>query len=62
MPNQSSGEVVVTEQGLVIKIRAAKKQRLPEPERWDADRILGMRAIPDGSDNALDIQVGMGSK
>ena len=31
-------------------------------ERWDADRILGTRAVPwtpDGRDNAFDIQVGM---
>ena len=31
-------------------------------ERWDADRILGMRAVlwpPDGTDNAFDSQVGM---
>ena len=33
-----------------------------ESERWDAGRILEMRATPwspDGSDNAFDIQVGM---
>ena len=37
-------------------------RRIPESERWDADRILGIRAVPwspDGSDNAFDIQVGM---
>ena len=31
-------------------------------ERWDADRTLGMRAVPfspGGSDIAFDIQVGM---
>ena len=36
--------------------------RIPESERWDAGRILEMRAVPwspDGSDNAFDIQVGM---
>ena len=35
---------------------------IPESERLDADRILRMRAVPwcpDGSDTALDIQVGM---
>ena len=54
--------VVVTEQGLAIKTRAANVRLIPESERWDADRMLGMRAVPwspDGSDNAFDIQVGM---
>ena len=49
--------MVVTEQGLAINVR-----RILESERWDAGRILGMRAVPwspDGSDNAFDIQVGM---
>ena len=35
---------------------------MPESERWDAGRILEMRATPwspDGSDNAFDTQVGM---
>ena len=34
----------------------------PSQRDGDADRILGMRAVPmspDGSDNAFDIQVGM---
>ena len=60
--NSSSKAVVVTEQGLAIKARAANVRRIPESERWDADRTLGMRAVPwspDGSDNAFDIQVGM---
>ena len=62
MLNSSSEAVVVTEQGLAIKTRSAKVRRIPESERWDADRILGMRAVPwspDGSDAAFDIQVGM---
>ena len=60
--NSSSEAVVVTEQGLVSKTCAANVWRKPESERWDADRMLGMRAVPwcpDGSDTALDIQVGM---
>ena len=60
--DSSSEAVVATEQGLAIQTRAANVRRIPEPERWDADRILGMRAVPwspDGSDNAFDIQVGM---
>ena len=62
MLNSSSEAVVVTEQGLAIKTRSANIRRMPESERWDADRILGIRAVPwspDGSDNAFDIQVGM---
>ena len=62
MLNSSSEAVVVTEQGTAIKIRSANVRRIPESERWDADRILGMRAVPwppDGSDNAFDIQVEM---
>ena len=58
----SSKVVVVTEQGLAIN-RAANIRRIPESERRDADRTLGMRAVlwsPDGSDNACDIQVGNG--
>ena len=54
--------VVVTEEALAIKTRAANVRRIPESERWDADRILGMRAVPwspDGSGIAFDIQVGM---
>ena len=54
--------MAVTEQGMAIKTRAANVRRIPETERWDSDRILGMRAVPwspDGSDNAFDIQVGM---
>ena len=62
MLNSSSEAVVVTEQGMAIKTRSANIRRIPESERWDADRILGIRAVPwfpDGSDNAFDIQVGM---
>ena len=62
MLNSSSETVVVTEQGLAIKTRSANVRRIPESERWDADRILGIRAVPwspDGSDNAFDIQVGV---
>ena len=62
MLNSSSEEVVVTEQGMAIKTRSANIRRIPESERWDADRILEIRAVPwspDGSDNAFDIQVGM---
>ena len=45
-----------------MKTRAANVRRIPKSERWDADRILGIRAFPwslDGSDNAFDIQIGM---
>ena len=62
MLNSSSEAVVVTEQGMAIKTRSANIRRIPESERWDSDRILGIRAIPwspDGSDNAFDIQVGV---
>ena len=62
MLNSSSEAVVVTEQGSAIKTRAANVRIIPESERWDADRILGMRAVPwspDGSDTAFDIQVVM---
>ena len=62
MLNSSCEAVVVTEQGSAIKTRAANVRKNPESERWDADRIFGMRAVPwspDGSDNAFDIQVGM---
>ena len=55
--NSSSEAVVVAGQGLAIKTRAANIRRVPESERWDADRILGMRAVPcspDGSDNTFD--------
>ena len=63
MLNSSSEGVVVTEQGLAIKTRAANVRRIPESERWDTDRKLRMRVVPwspDGSDNAFDIQVGIG--
>ena len=62
MLNSSPEAVVVTEQGLAIKTRAENVRRILELERWDADKILGMRAVarsPDGSDNAFHIQVGM---
>ena len=62
MLNSSSDTVVVTEQGTAIKTRTANIRRTPESERWDADSVLGMRAVPwspDGSDNAFDVQVGM---
>ena len=62
MLNSSSEAAVVTEQGLAIKTRSGNNRRVPESERWDAGRILEMRATPwspDGSDNAFDIQVGM---
>ena len=62
MLNSSSEAVVVTEQGLAIQTRAANVWRNSKSERWDADRTLGMRAVPrspDGSDNAFDVQVGM---
>ena len=62
MLNSSSGAVAVTEQGSAIKTCAANVRRIPESDRWDADRILGMRAVPwspDNSDHAFDIQVGM---
>ena len=63
MLSSSSEAVVVTEQGWAIKTRAANVRRITESERWDADRTLGIRAVPwspDGSDNAFEIQVGMG--
>ena len=62
MLNSSSEVVVVTEQGLAIKTRSVIFRGVPESERWDADRILQMRATPwspEGSDNAFDIQDGM---
>ena len=52
MLDSSSEAVVVTEQGLAIKTGAANVRRTP-----------GMRSVPwspDVSDNAFDIQVGMG--
>ena len=45
MLSSLSEAVVVTEQGLAIKTRAANVRRIPESERWDADRILGVRAV-----------------
>ena len=54
--------MAVTEQGMTIKTCVANVRRIPESERLDSDRILGMRAVPwspDGSDNSFDIQVGM---
>ena len=42
--------------------RAANVRRIPGSERWDADRILGMRAVPwspGGCGSEFDIQVGM---
>ena len=59
MLNSSSEAVVVTEQGSAIKTHAANVRRIPEPERWDADRVRTVPWSPDGSDNAFDIQVGM---
>ena len=62
MLNSSSETVVAIEQGLAIKTRSANIRRVPESERWDADRMLEMRATPwspDGSDTAFDIHVGM---
>ena len=62
MLNLSSEAVIVTGQGSAIKTHAANVRRILESERWVADRILGMRAVPwspDGSDNASDIQFGM---
>ena len=44
MLNSSSEAVVVTEQRLGIKTRAANVGRVLESERWDADRILGICA------------------
>ena len=62
MLNSSSEAVVVTEQGLAIKTRAANVMRILVSERWDADRILGMRSVPcspEGSDSPFDFQLGM---
>ena len=61
MPNPSSEAAVITKQGLAIRTRAANVRRIPERERWDADRILGIRAVPwsqDGSAHAFHIQIG----
>ena len=55
MLNQSSEAVVVAKQGLLVKTRAASTRRVPESERWDADRILGIRAVP----WSPDVQVGV---
>ena len=46
MLNSSSEAVVVTEQGTAVKTRSANIRRILESERWDADRILGIRAVP----------------
>ena len=46
MLNLSSEVVVVTEQGLAVKTRAANIRRIPESERWDVDRVLALRAVP----------------
>ena len=43
MLNSSSEAAVVKEHGLAIKTRAANVRRIPESERWDVDRTLGMR-------------------
>ena len=62
MLNSSSEAVAVTEQEMATKTRSANIRRIPESERWDADKTLGIRAVPlspEGSDNAFDIQVGM---
>ena len=56
MLNSSSEAVVVAEQGMAINARSANVRRIPESERWDADSILGMRAVPwssDGSDGCI---------
>ena len=62
-PRLHPGVFVASEKvvGLAIKTRAANVRRIPESERWDADRVLGIRAVPwspDGSDTAFDFQVG----
>ena len=44
--------------GLTVKTRAANVRRIPESERWFADRVLGMRVVP-WSPGAFNIQVGM---
>ena len=57
-----SEAVVVTEQETAIKTRLANIRRISGSERWDADRILEMRAVPwspDGSETVSDIQAGM---
>ena len=62
MLTSSSEAVVVTEQGSAIKTRAANVRRVLESERWDADRILAIRAVPRtpvGSGDAVDSQVRM---
>ena len=60
MLNSSSQAAVVTEQESAIKHVLRYVRRVLESERWDADRILGMGAVPrspDGSDDALDIRL-----
>ena len=45
---------------MAIKTRAANVRRIPESERWDADRQFALRFVPwspDGSDSAFDIHV-----
>ena len=62
MLDASSEAVVVIEQGSAIKTRSANIRKIHESERWEVNRILGIRAVPwsvDGSDNGFDIQVGM---
>ena len=44
--NSSSEAMVVTEQGAAIKTHSAIVRIIPESERWDADKMLGMRAGP----------------
>ena len=44
--NSSSEAVVVTEQGTAIETQSPNARRIPESGRWDADRILGIRAVP----------------
>ena len=58
MLNPSSEAVVVTEQGLAIKTRAANCRIIPESERWDSE-CEPFRGLPDGKDSGLEIQVGV---
>ena len=46
MLNMSSEAVVITEQGMAIRnTRGANTGRVPESHRWEAERVLGVRAL-----------------
>ena len=46
MLNMSSEAVVITEQGTAIRnTRAANTRTVPESDRWEAERVLGVREL-----------------